>query len=257
MGAAERWPLFVPPPKYRHIPLVCAIIIVKTFRIGGSVMDNLDMLLTEYRLGEEIGGKYFSYMYSTMNFTFVFYGATLAIFRDLFIDPQSSLLFVLIITYLLPIITYVLGLFYAYNAVAISRQGYFMILIEQDILHLCKRENYQYPLHGWNIWAKRVPSGFLLPYGTMLMFYIVLPIAMLIFSVVVIDYYALSSLLRFILFVALIPACLLTVYLIFMIYLIVHMLYLRAQYMETLAKFEQENYVSAARDNSESPSPLN
>ena len=212
-------------------------------RVEVGIMNNLEMLIAEYQFGEEVGGKYFSYMYSILNFTLVFYGAILAIFRDLFVDPQSSVLFVLVITYLLPVVTYILGLFYAYNAVAISRQGYFMIRIESDIIRLNKQFGFKYPLHGWDIFAKNYPSGFLLPYGTMLMFYIIMPIAMFAFSIIIIDVETLFSLFNFYLFICIIPAILLLVYLIFMTYLIFCMFVLKRIYTEALTECDLDDVI--------------
>ena len=144
---------------------------------------NLDMLMIEYQMGESIGGKYFSYLYSCLNFTFIFYGASVAIFHGMtkVSDVDPVVLFWLF-KYLLPISTYVLGLFYAYNSIVISRQGYYMISIEQSIISINKRLGFSHNLHGWDLLSKKMPSGFILPYGSMLMIYYLLPLASLILA---------------------------------------------------------------------------
>ena len=98
--------------------------------------NNLDLLMGEYKLGEEIGGKYFSYMYSCISYTFLFYGTAILVFYYLITNREGnsySIVYFALFYYLLPVSTYVFGLFYAYNAVVISRQGYYMIQIENDI----------------------------------------------------------------------------------------------------------------------------
>lgn len=45
---------------------------------------NLDLLLEEHNLGEQIGEKYFSYMYSIIQFTFVYYGGLITVLSSKF-----------------------------------------------------------------------------------------------------------------------------------------------------------------------------
>jgi len=151
---------------------------------GDTLNRNLDMLMAEYRLGEEIGGKYFSYMYSCINFTFIFYGAALAMLSAPLGDTDANVRQIIhfaLFSYVLPVATYVLGLFYAYNLVAILKQGYFMVKIEKDILELNNRAGFSCQLHAWDTLTLKFPSA-TLAYGTMLAAYFFLPLACLFFT---------------------------------------------------------------------------
>lgn len=192
-------------------------------------LKNLDILFEEYKLGEEIGGKYFSYMYSTIHFTLILYGAIIAVFQSVFNHYQTSETYFLIFSYLLPVITYILGLFYAYNSVAISRQGYFMLQIEHDIKEICQSLKMPYPIHCWNSLSKskKNPNRFILPYGTMLMFYILSPIFFYLFNVFTLCPNVLfpnACALFSYSFMYVVPGLFLLFYIIFMILLIISML---------------------------------
>lgn len=203
---------------------------------------NLDLLMAEYKLGEEIGGKYFSYMYSCINYTFLFYGTAILVFYNIIANhngKSDSIVYFALFYYLLPISTYVFGLFYAYNAVVISRQGYYMIQIENDIICLNKEMGFTYSLHGWNRISKKQPSGFILPYGTMLIFYLVLPIAFYIFGNVFETYAFFSSTLLALIFIIVIPYICLLIYLSFMAYLIICMLKMKRMYNLELNKLSE------------------
>lgn len=154
---------------------------------------NLEILFAEYELIEGIAEKYFSYMYLCINFTFVFYGAAIAIFHRALDMENGPIITFVVFLYLLPISTYVLGLFYAYNAVAISKVGLFMIKIENDLAVLCQRLHYIKHLHYWNTFAREYPGGNVVAYGTMLAFYIGLPIASIAFGNASVDFSALGE----------------------------------------------------------------
>lgn len=66
--------------------------------------------MEEYKFLVTIGEKYFDRMYSTLNFTILFYGAILA----LTYGKDNGMPAVVVYHYFLPIGTYILGLFYAY-----------------------------------------------------------------------------------------------------------------------------------------------
>lgn len=204
-----------------------------------SKQSNLDLLMAEYKLGEEIGGKYFSYMYSCINYTFLFYGAAILVFYNIIAsntEGSDSIVYFALFYYLLPISTYIFGLFYAYNAVAISRQGYHMIQIENDIIRLSREMGFTYLLHGWDISSKKLPSGFILPYGTMLIFYLSIPVAFLIFGNIFVTYEFFSSPLQASTFITIIPRAFLAIYLVFMLYLIICMFKMKKRYNFELNK---------------------
>lgn len=132
-------------------------------------MNSLELLLEDYKIIVDIGEKYFDRMYSTLNFVILFYGAILA----LIYGTDNSAPMVLIFYYYLPVGTYILGLFYAYNSFAITKQGLYLIKIEKQIKKISRKQykarcNYL----GWNIWAKskKYNGNYILPYGTSLCF---------------------------------------------------------------------------------------
>lgn len=214
-----------------------------TYQQDKSDQNNLDILMEEYKLGEEIGGKYFSYMYSCINYTFLFYGAAILVFYNIITNNSGttdSIVYFTLFHYLLPISTFVFGLFYAYNAVVISRQGYHMIQIENDIIRLCKRIGFSYPLHGWNRLSKKLPSGFIFPYGTMLVFYLVLPVAFYIYGNVFETYDFFSTPLLSLIFVKIIPCIFLVIYFLIMIRLIYWMFRMKKMYNEELSNLFNE-----------------
>ena len=198
-----------------------------------SKQSNLDLLMAEYKLGEEIGGKYFSYMYSCINYTFLFYGAAILVFYNIITSNtggSDSIAYFALFYYLLPISTYVFGLFYAYNAVAISRQGYHMVQIENDIIRLSREMEFTYLLHGWDINSRKLPSGFILPYGTMLIFYLSVPVAFLIFGDIFVTFEFFPSRPLASTFITIVSRAFLAIYWGFMLYLIICMFKIKKRY---------------------------
>lgn len=205
---------------------------------------NLDLLLEEHNLGEQVGEKYFSYMYSIIQFTFVFYGGLITVLSSKFrvIETyRETIVYIIVFVYSLPIVTYILGLFYAYNSVAISRQGYYMIITEGQIRKFVKRKRFGFKYCGWNILSKNVKSGFILPYGTMLMFYFILPVATYFCNIYLVDYSHIEKyLIPSVLFIIIIPVFLLYIYIIFMCILIKAMLNIEKLYKTELDKINAE-----------------
>lgn len=133
-------------------------------------MDSVEVLLEEYKFLANVGEKYFDRMYSTINFTIIFYGAILTLVnRD---NAQSSMI---LYQYFLPVGTYILGLFYAYNSYVITRQGYHMIRLEKWIRYYTLNSNNKISFLGWNILSKKYGGGYILAYGTSLMFFMLAP----------------------------------------------------------------------------------
>lgn len=206
-----------------------------------SKQNNLDLLMAEYKLGEEIGGKYFSYMYSCINYTFLFYGAAILVFYNIIANQTGkpdSIVYFALFYYLLPISTYVFGLFYAYNAVVISRQGYYMIQIENDILRLSTEMGFTYLFHGWDRISKKLPNGFILPYGTMLIFYLGFPVAFYIFGNAFVTYDFFSSPQLALIFIRIVPCLCFAIYLLFMLYLIICMYKMKKRYSSELNNYK-------------------
>lgn len=136
-------------------------------------MSNVNILLEEYKNGIEIGEGYANRSYNIIYFSFILYGTVIA----LSVNVQKEYLLQLIYLYLLPISTYIVGLLYMYNSFVLMRQGYYMIRIEMLIkLNFYKENNTECYFQGWNILSKLFGGGYILAYGTALIFFITLPI---------------------------------------------------------------------------------
>lgn len=137
-------------------------------------MGSIELLLEEYKIVVNIGEKYFDRMYATLNFTMLFYGAvlTLAYSENNSSSPE------LVFAYLLPIGTYIMGLFYGYNSFVLTRNGYAMVIIEDMIKGHSEEEYKNCSFLGWGILSKstKYNGDYVLTYGTSLAFFILAPI---------------------------------------------------------------------------------
>lgn len=187
-------------------------------------MNLFDFALKEYQMIDAKANTYFSYLYLIMGFTFAFFGAILSIFKDSLFpisDPSNYYTFILVVLYLLPVVTYVLGLFFAYNSVAIYKAGLYLVKLEKRIRKFQSSNHIKSHLRmmPWNIEAKDRKSKFILPYGTMLMLYILLPTAILAFSFYEFHFIKLTRLISVIV-VYFLPITFNLTYLVFMVLLI-------------------------------------
>lgn len=136
------------------------------------IMSSIDVLLEEYKILSEVGEKYFDRLYQTLYFAIIFYGAILA-----FMQSNTTLeLWYIMFCYFLPIGTYLFGLFYAYNSYVITRQGFCMIELEMRIREEFLYDNGKSGFTGWNIISKKYGGGYILAYGTSLIFFVIAPI---------------------------------------------------------------------------------
>lgn len=95
---------------------------------------------------------------------------------------------------------------------------------------------FKYPLHGWDKISKKLPSGFILPYGIMFIFYLVLPVAFIVFGNVFETYTFFSSQLLASIFVKFVPFICLVLYWAFVIYLIICMFRMKKLYNLEITK---------------------
>ena len=187
-------------------------------------MNLFDFALKEYQMIDAKANTYFSYLYLIMGFTFAFFGAILSIFKDSLFpisDQSNYYTFILVVLYLLPVVTYVLGLFFAYNSVAIYKAGLYLVKLEKRIRKFQSSNHIKSHLRmmPWNIEAKDRKSKFILPYGTMLMLYILLPTTILAFSFYEFHFIKLTRLISVIV-VYFLPITFNLTYLVFMVLLI-------------------------------------
>lgn len=139
---------------------------------------NYELLLEEYKIGKQVSDCYFRNLYSTISFTLVMYGAILVVSNK--IDEKTIWC---IFSLFLPIATYILGIFYTYNSLVITKHSFYFIYLEMLIkLSYYEKNRQNCKFQGWDIFAKKYGGGYILTYGTMLMFYITLPIFDFIYS---------------------------------------------------------------------------
>lgn len=136
-------------------------------------MSDMELLLEEYKIVVNVGEKYFDRMYATLNYTMLFYGAVLALAYSGSNNAPAELIF----AYLLPIGTYIMGLFYTYNSYVLSRNGYAMVIIEDMIKERSEKEHENCSFLGWGILSKspKYNGNYILAYGTSLAFFIFAP----------------------------------------------------------------------------------
>ena len=85
---------------------------------------NIDLLEKDYSVFEDRSNNYFSHLYSILQFTIVYYGGILVLlnaFSHTGTDIER-LTFTLVAYYALPIMTYILGLFYMYNITSLDER---------------------------------------------------------------------------------------------------------------------------------------
>jgi len=145
-----------------------------------DIKSNIDLLMTDYRLLEDKANFYFGYLSNIMNFTFILFAAILTVVGG-YIKFTSENIWVLtlISLYVLPVCCYVFGLFYVQIVLMLYRLGAKKYTLEQNIKALSDKLGYTKLIIMWDGLAKatNTSTGAKLPYGTMTMFYILVPLA--------------------------------------------------------------------------------
>lgn len=134
---------------------------------------NISVLMNEYNNGISIGEGYANRTYNILYFTLITYAGVMVLsFQEKILIQQEMIYF-----FFLPVISYILGLFYVYNSFVIMRQSYYMIRLEILIRLSFYEENKRVcNLQGWNIFSKYYDGHYILAYGTVLIFYFGLPL---------------------------------------------------------------------------------
>ena len=205
-------------------------------RMRHKLESNLNMLMDEYKFAAGQCENYVTRIYSCINFTFVFYGVVLTVFQNILGRNNDSLTALLIFFYLLPVLTYILGLFYAYNAVEICKHSFFLMRIESDIIDLNRRLGFPRHFHGRTAFSKKTPGGFMLPCGTMLVFYLVMSPSVMAYATFLIDFKQLPDTICMKLIVRFVPWAFFLIYMAFMSYLIRQMVRFRELYHTAMKK---------------------
>ncbi len=145
-------------------------------------IDQLNMVYDEYKYRENALKQDFTQLYTSLSISIAFYGTIIA-FISKNIDMDIFILYSFLF-FLIPVFTYIFGLLYCYNLFAITKGGCITTILEKRIrkiqIKLYKKADYV----GWGIAETNKNIGRVLVYGTILMFYILLPILIIIFGII-------------------------------------------------------------------------
>lgn len=138
-----------------------------------SSVSNVSILMQEYSEGIQIGEGYANRTYNLLYFTLITYAGVMVLSLQEKVLIQQQMIYF----YFLPVISYILGLFYIYNSFVIMRQSYHMIRLEMLIrLSFYEENKRECNMQGWNIFSKYFDGHYILAYGTVIIFYFTLPI---------------------------------------------------------------------------------
>jgi hypothetical protein len=150
----------------------------KQIEIDELLEKQIGIILEEYKISCNGTDKYFDYLYRTIQF---FLMALAAIFVYSLKEAAGfayEFLFMLIV----PMIGYIFGLFYCYNGYSIAKHALFQKECEEKIKILTKIAYRNNGFRGWTHFVTQKRDGFLLPYGTLLMFFVLMPAACIFLS---------------------------------------------------------------------------
>lgn len=140
-----------------------------------------DLLVKNYTFFAERTKQFFTNLYNIIHFTIIFYGGMLVLLNAFagYEKDEQRITFTLLSFYAIPVITYILGLFYGYNSLHLYRLGVEEISIENQIECMAKDNGFEFAFSNWEHKTKKDQS-FLLAYGTLLAFYILAPLGIMI-----------------------------------------------------------------------------
>jgi hypothetical protein len=166
---------------------------ISSFKIPGSFESKLidspkgiDVIYEEYKLSCNSSAKYLQYIYNGLSIYLI---AMVSCF-SLNLNIEDIFNYRLIYIFILPILTYVFGLFYSYNGYAIASHGLFQMYCELKIriLLACHIPDIQVDTFcGWNLYKLRNTDEkikfpilksiniLILPYGTCLVLFLLTP----------------------------------------------------------------------------------
>lgn len=146
-------------------------------------IDQLNRIYDEFKYRENALKLDFTNLYTSLSISIAFYGTIIAFISknmDIDIFILYSFLF-----FLVPVFTYIFGLLYCYNLFAITKGGCITTTLEKHIREIQIKLYKEADFIGWGIAEGRKNTGRILVYGTILMFYIVLPIVSIIWGVLI------------------------------------------------------------------------
>lgn len=176
-------------------------------------ISQLERIYDEYKYRENALKLDFTNLYLSLSISMAFYGTLIAfIFKNMNINAfvLYSFLFLGI-----PVFTYIFGLLYCYNLFAIAKGGYITTTLEKQIIEIQIKLFKKSDFVGWGITEKKKNIGRLLVYGTILMFYILLPLVSIIWGILLSKTKEFNSLLSYFIFLSF------TFYIIYVLFIII------------------------------------
>ncbi|MDR1060367.1 MAG: hypothetical protein LBL83_03945, partial [Clostridiales bacterium] len=132
----------------------------------------IEIVMKEYNQYCTESNRYFDYLYRTINF-FIVAIAAIIVFG---LKDAQGFAYQVVFLFIIPVIVYIFGLFYLYNGLAIAKLSLMQIKCELRIRKLCMVAYNKKLFYGWILSIKNKRDGFLLPYGTLLMLFMLFPV---------------------------------------------------------------------------------
>lgn len=147
-------------------------------------IEQLNRIYDEFKYRENALKLDFANLYTSLSISIAFYGTIIAfISKNMSID---SFILYSFLFFLIPIFTYIFGLLYCYNLFAITKGGCITTTLEKKIREIQVKLYKEADFIGWGIAEGRKNTGRILVYGTILMFYILLPLVSIIWGISII-----------------------------------------------------------------------
>lgn len=147
--------------------------------------NRLNRIYDEYKYREDVLKGNFTNLYMSLSLSIAFFGSIMVFLSNSDSDIDVFVLYSFLFL-LLPVFTYMFGLLFCYNLFAITKGGAVVIKLEKNIIKLQMKLYKKADYVGWDIAEKRKTIGRVLVYGTILMFYILLPIFSIIWGIIVV-----------------------------------------------------------------------
>lgn len=136
-----------------------------------DLSQQLKLLIDQYNGSVKDTSKYFDYMYRTVGF-FITGITAIMVYA---IGSAYGFAYQFVFIFAIPILTYIFGLFYCYNALAILKCNYYEKVAEVQIKAIWFLKYHNLMFFSRTEYYELNRRGYLITYGTLLMLFIVFP----------------------------------------------------------------------------------
>ncbi|MEY8521409.1 hypothetical protein AALA90_00075 [Lachnospiraceae bacterium 38-10] len=152
-------------------------------KLNLSNVERIEKICDQLKCRENALKNDFSNLFTSLNISIAFYGAVIVLITK-GIDSNGNIFIIYSIMFLLiSIFTYIFGMLYYYNLFAIIKGGYVTTKLENKLVRLQENVYGEADYIGWGIVEKRRNIGRILVYGTIMMFYIILPLISIVWGI--------------------------------------------------------------------------